>query len=136
MDAVQALSTTTQPSASTGKGFSAMTSEEFSKIIFTELANQDPLQPSDTKALLEQISTLRSIQADTDLSDRLKSLVTQNQFASATGLLGKQVGGVSESNGRVTGTVAGVTRTDDGPILTLSGGEQIKMTNLDMVLGS
>lgn len=134
MDAVQAIADTSRAGPATGKGFSAMTSEEFSKIIFTELSNQDPLAPNDTNALLEQISTLRSIQADTDLSDRLKSLVTQNQFASATGLLGKHVGGVSEMNGRVTGTVTGVTRTDDGPILTLASGERVRMGNLDLVL--
>lgn len=133
MDTAQSINTAPTRSPATGKGFSAMTSEEFSKIIFTELSNQDPMAPNDTNALLEQVSTLRSIQADTDLSDRLGSLVKQNQFAAATGMLGRRVGGVSESNGRVTGTVAGVTRTDDGPVLTLTTGERIRMSNLDEV---
>ena len=69
--------TTVAPVGSTSgtqapKGMSALTTEEFSKIIFTELANQDPLSPNDTGALLQQISTLRSIQSDMDLSDRLR----------------------------------------------------------------
>lgn len=122
-------------SAATGRGFSAMTSDEFSKIIFTELANQDPLQPNDTGALLEQISTLRSIEADTNLSERLKRLVSQNEFASAAGLLGKRVGGIALDNARVRGTVASVARTSEGPVLTLSGGERINMSNLDFVHG-
>ena len=34
---------------------SDLATEDFVKIIFTELGNQDPLQPSDSKALLEQL---------------------------------------------------------------------------------
>lgn len=136
MEASQPVQSSSTPSPATGKGFSAMSSEEFSKIIFTELQNQDPMAPNDTNALLQQISTLRSIQSDTDLSERLGSLVKQNQFASATTMLGQMVGGVSENNGRVAGTVAGVTRTDDGPVLTLTTGDRIRMTNLDQVFSA
>jgi flagellar basal-body rod modification protein FlgD len=104
MDGIDALTSTSsgQPRAT---GMSGLSTEEFSKIIFTELANQDPLSPNDTNALLQQISTLRSIQADTDLSDRLSSLVQQNQFAAGATLLGRMVSGISEYNERVSGTV-------------------------------
>ena len=133
MDSIDALSasTATQPRA---KGMSGLTTEEFSKIIFTELSNQDPLSPNDTSALLEQISTLRSIQSDTDLSDRLKSLVQQNQFAAGTTLLGRRVSGVSELNERVQGTVRGVSNTKEGPVVTLDTGERIAMSSLDEVV--
>ena len=52
MATVDALSGTTSNtvSASAG-GLSALTSEDFAKIIFAELGKQDPLQPSDTKPL-------------------------------------------------------------------------------------
>lgn len=134
MDALSAVQNTSSKSAGTN-GFSALSSDEFSKIIFSELSHQDPLAPNDTNALLQQISTLRSIQSDTDLSDHLGNLVSQNQFASAATLIGKRVGGVSENNGRVEDTVTGVTRTSQGPLLTLAGGAQIRMTNLDQVFG-
>jgi flagellar basal-body rod modification protein FlgD len=117
------------------RGMSALTTEEFSKIIFTELANQDPMSPNDTGALLQQISTLRSIQSDMDLSDRLKALVQQNQFASAAGLMGKLVSGISETGERVAETVAGVSRTDEGVVVTLTGGHRVRMSHLDMVVG-
>ena len=57
--AAQATSGTTTPN-----GFSALTSEQFIKVIFTELSKQDPLQPSDSSKLLEQLSSIRSIQAE------------------------------------------------------------------------
>ena len=41
-------------------GFSSLGSEEFLGIILKELSNQDPLQPSETKDLLEQLSLDRT----------------------------------------------------------------------------
>ena len=77
--------TTTQPQ---GDAFSDLSSEDFVKIIFTELQAQDPLAPNDTSAVMEQISTLRSIQSDIELTDKLEAIVSQNQLASAGGLIG------------------------------------------------
>ena len=36
--------------------FNDMSSEEFMKIIFTELQQQDPFKPNDSSALLEQLN--------------------------------------------------------------------------------
>ena len=55
-------------------GFNALSSEDFIKIIFTELANQDPFQPNDSSALLEQLNSIRSIESDTKLIDKLEDL--------------------------------------------------------------
>lgn len=119
------------PSAS---GLSALTSADFSKIIFTELSKQDPMQPSDTKALLEQISTLRSIQSNADLTDNLKKLVSQSEFSSAASLIGKRVSGVSTANARATGAVQSVVRTTDGAFVQLTTGEKIGLSNLDQII--
>lgn len=133
--AVDALSGTASNtvSASAG-GLSALTSEDFAKIIFAELGKQDPLQPSDTKALLEQISSLRSIQSNMDLSSDLQSLVSQNEFSSAATLIGKQVAGLSEDNARASGVVKSVLRTRDGAVVQLTGGERLKVSNLDEIV--
>ncbi len=55
-DATDAALRTTTPN-----GFSSMKSEDFMRIIFTELANQDPFQPSDSSALLDQLNYFLSI---------------------------------------------------------------------------
>jgi flagellar basal-body rod modification protein FlgD len=118
--------------------FSTLGTEQFVKIIFAELANQDPLAPSDSKALLQQLSSLRSIQSDTDLSERLGALVGQNELAAAAGLIGKRVSGIAEIGsgaGRAEGIVASVLRTKDGAVLMLRSGERIAMSKVDRVLG-
>lgn len=114
--------------------FSALNSDEFVKIIFTELSQQDPLEPNDTSQLLEQLSTLRSIQSDTDMMDRLSAMVDQNELAGASSLIGKVVSGISENDERVINYVLSVSRTSDGAILNLEGGDRVNMNNLDEII--
>lgn len=115
-------------------GFSELTSEEFTKIIFTELSNQDPLEPSDSKALLEQLSSIRSIQSDMDLGAKLQSLVAQSEMSAAAGLIGKLVSGLTDDNQRVAEVVVSISRTSEGAVLNLHGGTRVPMKNVDEVL--
>lgn len=115
-------------------GFSAMSSEDFTKIIFTELGRQDPLQPSDSNQLLEQISMIRSIQSDIDLTDKIKGIATQNEFAAAAGLIGKRISGVNQTGTRSEDTVLSVSRTKAGPVLTLTKGDRVDMANVDQIV--
>lgn len=136
MSAVDALSSSASQPSSTSNAFSALDSEQFVKIIFTELSNQDPLAPSDSKALLQELSTLRSIQSDMDLSARLKSLVGQNEWTSAAGLIGKNISGLSDDLRRVDGIVKSVSRTEYGAVLNLASGDRVLASNVDEVLGA
>jgi flagellar basal-body rod modification protein FlgD len=120
-------------SGASSSAFSAMTSGDFTKLVLTELSKQDPLQPNDTKALLDQLSTIRSIQSNTDLSDKLTSLVSANEFASASGLIGKTVSGVSLQNARVSGQVASISKTDAGPVVNLKDGVKMLFKQVDQV---
>lgn len=133
---VSAITDTAQ-STGTAKatGFSALGADDFSKIIFAELSKQDPLQPNDTNALLQQLSTLRSIQSGMDLSSKLSEVVNQNEFASAATLVGKVVGGVDENGARVSGTVKSVSKTSKGATVELVDGARIAMSNLDQIEG-
>jgi flagellar basal-body rod modification protein FlgD len=126
IDSVGASATSVMPN-----GFSELGSEEFVKIIFTELSHQDPLQPNDTGALLEQLSTLRSIQSDMDLSDRLGAVVAQNELASAGTLIGRFITGMAEGHERVTGRVRSVTRSADGPVLNLDGNRRVPFSAVE-----
>ena len=117
----------------TANAFSGLNSEEFIKIMFTELSNQDPMQPNDSKDLLDQLSSLRSIQSDMDLGNRLSALVTQNELSAASGLIGRQISGLDENFNRVQGVVASVSRTEFGAVLTLRTGSRVPMSYMDQV---
>lgn len=120
------ISPTRQPDA-----YSGLKTEEFIKIMFTELSNQDPFKPNDSAALLEQISSIRQIQSDIELGAKLESLVSQNQFAGASSLIGKLVSGISELHDRVVGLVVSVSRTANGPVLNLDDGTRVPFANVD-----
>jgi flagellar basal-body rod modification protein FlgD len=111
-------------------GFNALRSEDFIRIIFTELSNQDPFQPSDSSALLEQLNSIRSIESDIDLMERLDDLVFQNQLAGAANLIGKFVEGLSETFGAASGTVRTVSREGEHILLELDSGERMPLENV------
>ncbi len=119
--------------ATPASGFGQMTSEDFIQVIFTELANQDPFQPNDSAALLEQLGSIRSIESDMQLSTKLESLVFENQLSAATSMIGKFVGGLTPEGMRVGGNVLSVVRQggeiavelDSGWFLPLDGVETV-----------
>ena len=136
MATVDALSSSATQPTTNSTAFSALDTQQFVQIIFTELSNQDPLQPSDSNALLQELSTLRSIQSDTDLSTQLQSLVGENEWASASNLIGKTISGLNDASTRVQGTVRSVSRTTDGTVLNLVSGDRVPVSNVDEILDS
>lgn len=114
--------------------FSEMTSEDFIEIMITELTNQDPLDPSDSSALLDQIDSIRSIESDMELGRQLDALVTENQLASASTMIGKFVGGKTENFQFVTGFVVSVIRQDDAVYLELDTGWWVPMDSVETVI--
>jgi flagellar basal-body rod modification protein FlgD len=115
--------------------FSELSSEEFVKIMFAELSNQDPLKPNDSTQMLEQLSSLRSIQSDMNLTEKLESILTQNQLSTAGSLIGKYVSGLTAGGQRVVGEVVAVSRNADGPILRLSNNFILPFSNVDIMQG-
>ena len=134
MSSINGLGSASSPTNSTD-AFSALTSGEFLQIIFTELQNQDPLEPNDTSAMLDQLSTLRSIESDTQMVDSLSSLVSQTEFAAASSLIGSLVSGITLDNRRVADLVVSVSNTQDGPVLNLFDGSRMFFNNVDEIVG-
>lgn len=114
-------------------GFGEMSTSDFIRIIFTELANQDPFAPNDSSALLEQLNSIRSIESDLKLVEQLKSLVFENQFAVAAGLMGKYLTGLTESLDRVSGYVVSVLRQGDSVQLELDNGWRVPLGSVESV---
>lgn len=131
MDIEALTGATTRPN--TQSAFSALTSDDFAKIIFAELGRQDPLAPQDTGALIDQIAGIRSIQSNMDLTSNLKTLVGQNEFASASSLIGKRVIGLTPDMQLAAGLVEGVGRTRDGTMLLLQDGARLMLSAVQRV---
>ena len=133
MSAINALTGSAGANSVKGSRFNDLSSEEFIKIIFTELQNQDPFKPNDSGALLDQLNSIRSIESDIDMSKRLQSIGSQNQLSTAGGLIGKRVAGLNVESERVGGTVKSVARTGDEVGLILDNGWIIPMDNVEFI---
>lgn len=120
---------------SSDDAFNSLSSAEFLQIIFTELQNQDPLEPQDSQAMLNQLSALRSIESDTNMVQSLESLVSQNEFAAASQLIGSLVSGITLDNQRVADLVISVSQSSQGPVLNLFDGSRMLFDQVDEIAG-
>ena len=114
--------------------FNELSSEDFMQIIFTELQQQDPFEPNDSSALLEQLNSIRAIESDIDLTKNLESIVFQNKLASAGNLIGKTVEGVMPTGDRVVGNVFAVIRQGDDVSLQLDSGWELPADNVQVIV--
>ncbi len=133
MSQIPALDPTDAALRTTSTGFSAMSSADFIRIMFTELANQDPFAPSDSSALLDQMNSIRSIESNIDLMERLDTLVFENKFSSAANLIGKEIQGLTSDGLRVDGAVTTVLRFGDDVLLELENGWRLSIDNVETI---
>lgn len=128
MNALGSTTAASETGKKSGAGrFGELGSDEFIKILMTELTNQDPLSPNDSKAILEQLSSLRNIEGQLSLQESLESLVSQNQIAQAGGLIGKSIEGLDTENKKVNGIVTSVRIVDGAAVLELDSGKSLPM---------
>jgi flagellar basal-body rod modification protein FlgD len=116
----------------------ALASEDFMKILITQLQQQDPMNPMSNEAMVQQIATIRNMEMNTALTDALTKMTGEQRFAGAAGLIGKYVTGVvTDANGNETmlqGVVTGVRFTSKGSaVLELDTGQSLPLEKLTEV---
>lgn len=120
------------------RGISSMKSEDFFKLLVTELRQQDPFEPAKTADMIGQVSQIRSIELSTALTGSLEQLSQQQRTAGASELLGKYVtASVPGADGRpseVSGVVTGVRFNPDGTaVLELDSGASVMAAHVTRV---
>jgi flagellar basal-body rod modification protein FlgD len=120
------------------RGISSMKSEDFFKLLVTELRQQDPFEPAKTGDMIGQVSQIRSIELSTALTSSLEQLSQQQRTAGASELLGKYVtASVPGADGRpseVSGVVTGVRFNPDGTaVLELDSGASVMAAHVTRV---
>jgi flagellar basal-body rod modification protein FlgD len=130
---VQAGSTTGTTPRQGGLG--AMSGQDFFRVLVAQLANQDPLEPTSSQELLQQMSSIREIELSSTLTDSLKTLTGQQQFGAGATMIGQYVVGRPGADGQtVSGKVLAVRFETDGRImLQLDSGADLDMSELATV---
>lgn len=114
-------------------GFAGLTSQDFMKLLIAQLQNQDPTNPLDSDQLLNQISEMRSLQANLELEDSLKSLTLSQALTSSTSFIGKKVTAiVGADKQNVSGVVDRVVVKDGKTYLSVAG-KDVSLSELQTV---
>lgn len=137
VDAVSSTSGTSSTTAS-GKSASEMSSADFYKLLIAELQYQDPFEPMDNAKMVEQMASIRNMESSASLTKALESVTRQQNFGTASTMIGKAVTGeVTDSMGEkheISGVVSRVHFESDGDvILELEGGTQLPLESVVLV---
>ncbi len=120
------------------RGIGALKSEDFFKILVTELQQQDPLNPAETSDMIGNVSQIRSIELSSQLSDTLDSLVKQQRTAGTTDMIGKYIVAFAENEAGETQPVEGVVSSvyfgsDGSAVLELDSGLAVRAADVSQM---
>jgi flagellar basal-body rod modification protein FlgD len=118
------------PSAQSQRGLSSLKSEDFFKILVTEMQHQDPFKPSDSSQMISNVSQIRTIEQSDQLTKTLGQLTQSQRMGGSNELIGKYVQAVATDDmGNETalqGVVTSVYYNSDGQaILELDTGDMV-----------
>ena len=124
-----ASNSSSQASSSKATGFAALTSQDFLKMLITELKNQDPTQPVSNAELLQQLSQMQALQSNVELNTTLKSFSNDQQISSGASFLGKVVSGTDSNQNPVSG-VADSVFLQNGTLMIGIGSSSLSVANV------
>jgi len=87
---------------------------DFLKLLTTQMANQDPMNPISDTSQIAQLAQFSSLQS-------MNSLLTNSQLESASNLIGKNVTLNDSEDGTVTGTVDSALLNSGKVYVTVNG---------------
>jgi flagellar basal-body rod modification protein FlgD len=115
------------------RGLSNLRSDDFFKIMISELRQQDPFEPAKTSDMIGQVSQIRDIELSGKLTDTLDRLTQQQKTTGASELIGKLITADvpigDGTNATVQGVVTGIRFNSDGTA-------SLELDTGDMVLAS
>ena len=118
------------------KNRNQLSRQEFFKILTTQLEQQDPMSPMESENFLNQLVSLQSLDTTQQLSESLGGLVGQQEFTTASNILGRDVMAMQGSfpiEGRVDRVVQKDGQVDVVVALDLNGLSPAQTVNKDAV---
>lgn len=120
---LSAVSSTATGSGSSAAALNTIDADDFLTLLVTEMQSQDPLDPMDTTAMVQQLSQMELV-AETRMARE------GQDFSQGLGLIGRTVQWLDSTTGVLRGgTVEGVLR-DGSTTLLAVGNYTLKLTEL------
>lgn len=123
----------------TSSAFKNVDLDAFLQLMITELSNQDPLNPTDNAQFLQQITQMREISATDTLTGTLDAVLTGQNLATASSMIGKKIDALADDDSNVTGVVDKVAvekdeKTGDKTIRIYVGAKSTQLENVRQIL--
>jgi flagellar basal-body rod modification protein FlgD len=113
-------------------GLAGLQSDTFLKLLIAQLQNQDPTEPVGNEEILNQLSQMRSLQSNTELSDTLKGLASSQQITTGASFLGKSITGKNQAGAEITGIADRVFIEDNTTVIGI-GDDKVKISDITAV---
>ena len=113
---------TTSTSTTQTKSRNALDYDAFLKLLITEMKNQDPTDPMDSKDYMAQLASFSSVEQGIQTNNKLDSLLTLTSLNQADSLIGRTV---TSADGTLSGIVDSLKITSSGPLATLRDGSTL-----------
>jgi flagellar basal-body rod modification protein FlgD len=113
-------------------GVAGLTSDSFLKLLIAQLQNQDPTAPVGNEEILSQLSQMRSLQSNVELSDTLKGFASGQQITTGSAFLGKTVTGKNQDGDAITGVADRVFIENNETMLGI-GNDKVKVSSVTEV---
>lgn len=130
---VTGTNTQQQPAASTSLGGQTLGSNDFLKLLTTELQNQDPMNPMDDTQSVAQLAQFSALSATQELNTSFQNFQSNFGVMQASGLIGKKVTVVSTdatgNSSNITGTVSSIAVQNGTPYFTMTDSNGKQMTD-------
>jgi flagellar basal-body rod modification protein FlgD len=127
------VSATAAGTSGSGTGISSkmkIKTEDFIRMMITQLQNQDPMEPAKNEQLLAQMSQIAQLESSTQLSDSIQSIVLQNSVSNAGAMIGKMVAGKDDRGTDVSGLVNSVRVENNKVLLELDNGKALQLARV------
>ena len=123
----------------TSNAFKNVDLDAFLQLMITELSNQDPLNPTDNAQFLQQITQMREISSTDTLTGTLDMVLTGQNLATASSLIGKKIDALADDKTNVTGKVDKVAvetdeKTGNRTIRVYVGAKSTQLENVRQIL--
>jgi flagellar basal-body rod modification protein FlgD len=105
----------------------------FTKLLVTELQNQDPDDPVTNAEMTSQISSMAMVQGMSNLNTSFTEVLQLQRLLSSTGLIGHQVQYLNNSGQSVQGQVQSVDTSGDSISLMVDG-TSVPVANVTKIL--
>jgi flagellar basal-body rod modification protein FlgD len=125
MDVSAASNQQTSNSSSTQKPAVAkdkLDYDSFLTLLVAQLKNQDPTQPQDSAQYIAQLATFSNVEQSIKSNAKLDQLITLSALSQANDVIGHTV---TSEDGSITGKVASLKVTSDGPVAVLDNGAEL-----------